>query len=46
MTVRDQNHVVEGKKPCDLFDFFLFFEKVLKIKAKWQRGNLFVFILF
>jgi len=39
---RDQNHIVRGKKPSDLFPvFLLFFEKVFKIKAKWQRRNLF-----
>jgi len=42
---RDQNHVLRDKKLSDLFDvFLLFFEKVLKIKAKWQKGNLYVFL--
>jgi len=45
--MRDQNHIVRGKKPSDLFDVFCYFlRKVLKIKAKWQRENLFFFYYF
>jgi len=46
--VRDQNHVVRGKKPGDLFDvFYYFFEKFLKIKAKLAKEEIcLVFFLF
>ena len=42
---RDQNHILRDKNLSDLFDvFLLFFEKVIKIQAKWQKGDLYVFL--
>jgi len=42
--MRDQNHVVQGKKPSDWFDVFLIiFEKVLKNKSQMAKRKLFGF---